>query len=63
MPIFQYECPACGNETEILVMPGEICGDVLCPCHCYMRRLPASANFTIKGYSEANGYARKDNNE
>lgn len=61
MPIFQYECPSCGHTEEQLdSRPSRY---HRCNCGEYLRMLPACANFKIKGYSEANGYARKDNNE
>ena len=65
MPRFDYRCPKCGNVVEmnaplwegaemipVCVMPG------CTPEYPAMEKLPAAPNFTIKGFSEKNGYSK-----
>lgn len=61
MPIYEYQCPACGHHEEQLdSKPSQYHR-----CHCgrYLVHVMSVSNFKIKGYSYANGYTRKDTNE
>jgi len=58
MPLFDFVCEQCGRKRFDALLPnGNV--PVLCPAtlsHGPMKRLPSAPSFTIKGFSEANGY-------
>lgn len=57
MPLFDYRCPTCDHQEEVLVLNPE---PVYCKvCHCLMGKLPSSCSFKIKGLRAANGYGLK----
>lgn len=57
MPLFAYRCPTCGHEAEYLEWKASASYERPCPaCGVAMQRVLTAANFTIKGFSYANGY-------
>ena len=64
MPIFAYECARCKMRVERLYVHNESVPHVKgCSCGGLQHRVVTAANFKINGFSEANGYAEKGNNE
>ena len=64
MPIFAYECSRCKMRVERLYVHNEaVPMNKGCSCGGIQHRVVAAANFKINGFSEANGYARKDKDE
>lgn len=67
MPIFEYQCEDCDTVIELFersetVAAGEYCP--VCKClRCFDKIISAPAVLRVNGFSEANGYARKDTNE
>ena len=57
MPIFEYECPQCGQVFETIDMNKDI--DHFCPyCAVAMRKLMGSPAYTkVFGYNAKNGYS------
>lgn len=62
MPRHDYQCPDCSLTIERPEDPTD--PTVWCP-YCAagkilvrMEKLPSAPNFTIKGYSEKNGYSK-----
>ena len=62
MPIYEYVCPWCRHtEEQIDSRPSEY---HRCNCGHYMKAaISAPSIIKVNGYSEANGYARKDSND
>ena len=60
MPIFQYKCPECNREIEVIETYTKHIEEIKkCPvCNQELRSTIAITNFQIKGYSESNGYHR-----
>ena len=60
MPIYEFECLSCGKRFELYVQGCRI--NTICPvCKSNdVRKVPSVSSFRIKGYSEANGYSKKD---
>ena len=59
MPIYTWECQDCGHVTEVLVKVQDRDEKVKCE-ECESERTQRCydvSNFTIYGYSYANGYA------
>jgi len=68
MPLFDYTCSDCGLTIEAIEKANvlsiadycHVCDDV----KVFVRaNVPSVFTFNINGFSEANGYARKDDNE
>lgn len=57
MPLYEYECPQCGQVFEAITLNKEI--DHFCPyCSVSMRRLMSSPAYTkVLGYNAKNGYS------
>lgn len=60
MPLYLFRCPVCAYEHEYLLSVGaaEYHRPLCRKCAAELERVPAAANFTVKGYSAANGYAK-----
>ena len=60
MPIFEYECKKCNNIFEKLVLTET--PKIICPiCSSEtVTKIISSSNFKVKGYSELNGYTKKN---
>ena len=67
MPIYDYQCQSCGDVIELFLSvqaPAEkVRGCEACGKRSGFTRKMGTPVFVIKGFSEANGYARKDTNE
>lgn len=64
MPLYEYQCEDCGEWTERLRFT-RVADAEMCPV-CggrQVRKLSSPGVLKINGYSEANGYARKDCND
>ena len=63
MPIFVYKCRNiyCEHQWEALVISAKDQEHAkTCPvCWSDGKKLPVASNFSIKGFSEANGYSNK----
>lgn len=62
MPIYSYECKTCKKPWEELKNVSERDDIGICPfCSSQdCQRVIDKGSFIINGYSEANGYARKN---
>lgn len=64
MPLYSFVCITCGNEFEeiLFVDDRDYCKDHFCAkCGGFsIHRKLSAPNFVINGYSEKNGYSRKD---
>jgi len=65
MPLYEYKCDNCGYEFEEIhsINDQNVPCDQYCP-NCeeegFVRRLLSCVSFKINGYSEANGYSKKE---
>lgn len=58
MPRFDYECPQCGEITEVTIPLGDTSHVVWCmECERIMTKLPPNTSFTVRGFSAKNGYS------
>ena len=58
-PLYQYECLHCKHEFELMLKMGA--SNPECEkCRGETRKLPSAGNFKLKGYTAANGYAKKE---
>ena len=63
MPIFNYKCPNCGAEEEIICNFNNRPEVIKCTCRgdgvlpTLMRRVFTFGNFKVNGYNERNGYS------
>lgn len=56
-PMYEYEC-ICGYKGEKIATIKTT--SIPCPkCKNTAKKIMSASNFTIKGFSEANGYSRK----
>ncbi len=46
MPIFEYKCPRCGKETELIKKHSDT---VLCKCNMKMNKKVSTSDFHLKG--------------
>lgn len=49
MPLYEYECPACGARTEEQKKIDGRDEPVYCECSVAMSRVPGNAGFILKG--------------
>lgn len=60
MPIYEFSCKKCGYKGEKIASMKTT--SIPCPdCNKEAKKIMSASNFTIKGFSEANGYSRKNN--
>lgn len=60
MPVFEYICERCGKSKEIITIKSDTSKVICYNCDTEMKRVMSVANFTVKGYSEKNGYSKKE---
>jgi putative FmdB family regulatory protein len=49
MPIYEYQCDACGSQRELLLKPGEAARPTCATCRKRMRRVISQTAFVLKG--------------
>jgi len=58
MPLYEYECNACGDRAEKITSVKN--ADRSRPCHAchvgFLRRVMSTPNFRVTGFNEKNGY-------
>ena len=62
MPLYEFECQKCENVFEKLVMNYNNKTVAQCP-ECLSKitkKIISNSTFKIKGYSESNGYCKKN---
>lgn len=64
MPLYSYHCNCCGDNFECFLKVSDRDLQVNYPCPLCggdkVTRNISKATFKVNGYSEANGYARKN---
>jgi putative FmdB family regulatory protein len=61
MPIYVFECPVCKKTTEKITTNMDL-REIECPL-CFTgqaRKVAVAGSFKINGYSEKNGYSKKE---
>ena len=56
MPIFEYRCATCGNESEVIVLPGEPAPERCSGCGGELRRRWSRVATQLVGW----GFSRTD---
>jgi len=49
MPIYEYQCDACGAQRELILKPGEVARPTCTSCRRRMRRVISKTAFILKG--------------
>lgn len=49
MPIYEYQCDACGSRRELILKPGEEARPTCTECRKRMRRVISPTAFILKG--------------
>jgi len=49
MPIYEYECPTCGNHQEILLKFNDKTSPRCVECHAFMKKRISASSFHLKG--------------
>ena len=49
MPIYEYQCDACGSQRELLLKHGEVARPTCPACRKRMRRVISKTAFILKG--------------
>jgi putative FmdB family regulatory protein len=49
MPIYEYQCDACGTQRELILKPGEVARPACTTCRKRMRRVISKTAFILKG--------------
>ena len=59
MPIYEFECPKCGNIDEMLLDSKDIERIYCSKCHGQAAKVMSASNIQVKGnYTAANGYSQ-----
>ena len=58
MPLYEFRCPSCGTEFELLLPMRNDGKPVRCPkCGTAADRLMSRCNFKVNVYNASNGYS------
>lgn len=49
MPIYEYQCDACGSQRELILKPGGVARPTCTSCRKRMRRVISKTAFILKG--------------
>ena len=60
MPIYQYECETCGHQFEKHTKKINDKHKSCTKCGKRAKKLISVSSFVINGYSEKNGYSKKE---
>lgn len=60
MPIYQYHCNACGHEFEKFSNSTKTESEICEKCGKKCKKIISLSSFIINGYSEKNGYSKKE---